>query len=306
VAKPPSGSDELAAPLRIGVVIAGDLWRLECRPGAVVGVQINLMEPTKLEQLLDKNAYLGAFYVSTGSAAVTDPAGKTATITGPGWLELPLRPAAEGEKPPPNRPLLTIPRWMGPQTSTSTAQKYARLFEKRFSLDDAVELSLPEVASDPNYEIARMATECLGLIEAYGPLIDILHRSQHEEARKAAISGLRLWLPRSADNKDLLKAELAKRFPPEDSDAVYRLLWGFDEDDARNKIVSQQLVEWMGNPELYIRELAFYQVSRLTNTTHDYRPNGNTLQIGSALKRWNAHVTRLGGLLAPVKPPPPQ
>jgi hypothetical protein len=306
VVKPPSGSDELASPLRLGVVIAGDHWRLECRPGAVVGAQVNLMEPTKLEQLLDKNAYLGAFYVAMGSATVTDPAGKTVTITGPGWLELPLRPAAEGEKPPANRPLLAIPRWMGPATSTTTAQNYARLFEKRFSLDDAIELSIPEVAADSNPEIARMATECLALIEAYGPLIDILYRSQHEEGRKAAISGLRLWLPRSADNKDILKAELAKRFTPEDAEAVYRLLWGFDEDDARNKIISQQLVEWMGNPELYIRELAFYNVSRLTGVTHDYRPNASTLQIGSALKRWNAHITRLGGLLAPVKPPPPQ
>jgi hypothetical protein len=306
VVKPPSGSDELAAPLRIGVAIAGDLWRLECRPGAVVGAQVNLMEPTKFEQLLDKNAYLGAFYVSMGSATVTDAAGKTVTITGPGWLELPLRPAAEGEKPPPNRPLLAIPRWMGPPTSTPTAQNYARLFEKRFSLDDAIELSIPDVAADGNPEIARMASECLALIEAYGPLIDILYRSQHEEGRKAAISGLRLWLPRSADNKDLLKAELAKRFTAEDADAVYRLLWGFDEEDARNKIISQQLYDWMGNPELYIRELAFYHVSRLTGVTHDYRPNASTLQISSARKRWEAHIKRLGGLLAPVKPPPPQ
>jgi hypothetical protein len=306
VVKPPSSSDELAASLRLGVVIAGDLWRVECRPGAVVGVQINLMEPTKLEQVFDSNAYLGAFYVSMGSAAVTDPTGKTVTINGPGWLELPLRPVAVGEKPPPNRPLLTVPRWMGPQTSTTTAQNYARLFEKRFVLEDAVELSIPEVAADPNPEIARMATECLALIEAYGPLIDILHRSQHEEARKAAISGLRLWLPRSADNKDLLKAELSKRFPPEEAETIYRLLWGFDEEDARNKLTSQQLVEWMGNPELYIRELAFYHVNRLTGKTHDYRPNGTTLQIGSALKRWDAHVRREGGLLPPVKPPPAQ
>ncbi len=151
-----------------------------------------------------------------------------------------------------------------------------------------------------------MATECLALIEAYGPLIDILYRSQHEEARKAAISGLRLWLPRGADNKDLLKAELAKRFPADEADTIYRLLWGFDEDDARNKVISMQLIEWMGNPELYIRELAFYHVYRLTGKTHDYRPNATTLQIGSALKRWDTHVKREGGLLPAVKPPPAQ
>lgn len=304
VVRPPSASDESADPLRIGVGIAGELWRLEVRPGSILGVQINLMEPTKLEQVLDKNAYLGAIYVSSGTAVATDPSGKSYPIKGPGWLQLPIRPVPEGEKPPQNAPLLTVPRWMAPQTLTTTAQNYARLFEKKFSLDDAVELSLPEVAADPNPEIARMATECLGLIEAYGPLVDVLHRSQHEEARRSAISGLRLWLPRNPDNNELLKTELTKRFPPEDAETVYKLLWGFDADDARNKVTSLQLIDWMGDPEIWIRELAFYHVSRLTDKRHDYRPNGTTLQLRSALKRWRDHVNKEGGLLPPQKPIP--
>jgi len=304
VVRPSSANDEAAEPLRIGVGIAGELWRLEAPPGSVLGVQINLMEPTKLEQALDKNAYLGAFYVSTGAGVVTSPAGKVYPIKGPGWLQLPLRPVPEGEKPPPNPPLLTVPKWMAPQSLTTTAQNYARLFEKKFSLDEAVELSLPDAAADPNPEIARMATECLGLIEAYGPLVDILHRSQHEEARRSAISGLRLWLPRNPDNKDLLKAELVKRFPPEDAETVYKLLWGFDADDARNLTISMQLIDWMGDPEIWIRELAFYHVARLTDKRHDYRPNGTTLQLKSSLKRWRDHVTKEKGLLPPLKPIP--
>lgn len=303
--RPTSASDDAADPLRIGVGIAGELWRVEVRPGSTCGIQISPMEPTKLEQVLDKNAYLGAFYVASGGVAITDPAGKTYELKGPNWLQLPLRAdAADGEKTAQN-PLLRIPAWLGPQTATSTAQNYARLFERKFKLDDAVELSLPEVAGDPNPEIARMATECLGLIEAYGPLVDILHRSQHEEARRAAISGLRLWLPRNAENKESLKIELSKRFPPEEAEPVYKLLWGYDLDDARNKEISLQLVDWMGNPEISIRELAYYQVSRLTDKRHDYRPNGTPVQLRSALKHWQQHIDKVGALLPPLKPPAP-
>lgn len=307
VVRPTSVGDDAADPLRIGVGIAGELWRLEVRPGSTCGIQVSPMEPTKLEQVVDKIAYFGAFYVASGSVAITDPAGKTSELKGPNWLQVqfPIRPdAADGEKTPPS-PLLRVPAWLGPQTTTSTAQNYARLFERKFKLDDAVELSLPEVAGDPNPEIARMATECLSLIEAYGPLVDILHRSQHEEARRAAISGLRLWLPRNAENKETLKAELSKRFPPEEADPVYKLLWGYDLDDARNKEISLQLIDWMGNPEISIRELAYYQVSRLTDKRHDYRPNGTPVQLRSALKHWQQHIDKVGALLPPVKPPAP-
>jgi hypothetical protein len=302
VVRAPSASDESTQPLRVGVVIAGDLWRLECVPGSIAGVQIRLNEPTSLEQILDRSAYLGGFYVSMGQAEVTDSTGKTYTIKGPGWLQLPVRAVAEGEKPASNPPLLAIPKWMGPQTLTTTAQNYSKLFEKRFNFDDAAELSVPKVADDGNPEIARMATEGLGLIEDYGSLVDILHRSPHEEARRAAISGLRLWLPRNPDNKDLLKAELSKRFPPEDAETVYKLLWGFDENDVRTKVISMQLIDWMGDPELSIRELAFYHVYRFTGKTHDYRPNGTILQMKSSLPRWRQHVNREGGLLPAQKP----
>jgi hypothetical protein len=301
--RPISANDESPEPLRMGVGIAGELWRLEAPSGSVVGVRIDLLEPNKLDQGLDKNAYLGAFYVSTGAADVTSPAGTVYPIKGPGWLQLPLRPVAEGERAP-QTALTAVPKWMAPQALSPTAQNYARLFERKFSLDDSVELSLPDVAADPNPEIARMATECLGLIEAYGPLVEIMHRSQHEEARKSAIFGLRLWLTRSPDNKDLLKAELDKRLPPEDAETAFKLLWGFDADDARNLATSMQLIDWMGDPEIWIRELAFYHVSRLTDKRHDYRPNATALQLKSTLKRWRDHVTREKGLLPPQKPTP--
>ena len=160
------------------------------------------------------------------------------------------------------------------------------------------------MAADPIPKVSQLATECLRLIGAYGPLIDILHRSLHEEARKAAISGLRLWLPRQPENRELLKAELAKRFPPDDADVIYRLLWGFDVDDAYDKNTSLQLIEWMGSPELAVRELAFYQVYRLTKKDLDYRAGYTAAKNKSSLKRWAEHVKKDSGLLPVQKPAP--
>lgn len=305
VVRAPTPADDKKESLRIAMAIAGELWGLEIPPGAACGVQVNPRGPTKFEQVLDKDAYIGAFYVSTGAAVVTDPVGKMIEIKGPGFLQLPLKAGADAEdKGPLVHELNPVPKWMVGQTLSTTAQNYARLFERMFNPDDAVELSVPEIVNDSRPEIARLATECLGLIEAYGPLVEVLHRSPHEEARRAAISGLRLWLPRKPENKELLKVELARRLPPEDADAVYKLLWGYDEEDARNKVISTQLIDWMSNPETSIRELAFYHVFRLTGKDLEYRPNAVPVKLRSSLKRWADHLKREGALLPPQKPIP--
>ena len=307
VVRPAGVAGDPASPLRIGVVIAGELWRVELTSGTTLGVRVDLLEPTKFEQALDKDAYFGAFYVAAGgNASIIDPAGKVHEIKGLDWLELPLLADADGKPARPRR-LDELPKWMAPPSLSSTDQNYARLFERKFTLNEAVELSIPEVAADPIFKVSQMATECLGLIGADGPLLDILHRSVHEEARKAAISGLRLWLPRHPENRELLKAQLANKFPPDDADAIYRLLWGFDVDDARNKEISLKLIDWMDEsltPELAVRELAFYHVSRLTKKDFDYRAGNTAAKNKSSMKRWREHVKRDGALLPVQKPTP--
>ena len=97
---------------------------------------------------------------------------------------------------------------------------------------------------------------------------------------------------------------MAKRFPPDDADVVYRLLWGFDVDDAHDKNMSMQLIEWMGSPELAIRELAFYHVYRLVKKDLDYRAGNMFTKNKNPLKRWQEHVKKDGGLLPAQKPVP--
>ena len=303
VVRAAGSAEDAPVPLNVRIGIAGELWRLELQSGAVCGVVVKPLEPTRLMENPDKNSYEGAFYVTGGIAVVTDPAGQAHEIKGPDWLELPLAVADADGKLPKKRPLLVVPKWMGPQTLSPIIQSKAAVFEKKFVLDEAVELSVPEIAADANPIISHMATECLGLIESYGPLVNVL-RSQHVEARKAAISELRLWLTRHSDNKELLKVELAKRFPPEDAKVVDQLLWGFDESDARNKVTSMQLIDWMADPEIAIRELAFYQVYRLTGKTREYQADASPVKLQSSLRSWREHVKKDGGLLPVQKPTP--
>jgi hypothetical protein len=290
-------------PLRVAVAMLDDLWQLSLKPGTTAGVELIPGEPAGFEEEPVKGNYEGGIFVASGEASIVDPFGRTVEIHGPGWLKLPVKPPAQrgDTSPERNPPLLTLPKWIGSQALSQASRSAAKMFEKAFKLDEAVDLSLPAVAADPNPIQSKMATDTLGLIEAYGPLVHVVQRTIHDEARRAAISALRIWLPRSPDNRELLKAELAQTYPPNDADVVYRLLWGFSQEDARDKAKSQQLLDWMADPDLSIRELAFTHVSRLTGKTHDYRASNKPQQLQPALRSWQQHITREGALLAPLK-----
>jgi hypothetical protein len=292
------------APLRVGMIISGESWLFELQPGTTVGIDFVPVEPTGFERDPVKGDYSGGIYVAAGNATIVDPYGRGTGFSGRGWLKFPVRaPASDGAEKPPasNPPLITLPKWMGQTTPLSAERQAARIFEKKFKLDEPVELSLPALADDPNAIMARMATDCLGLIEAYRALVNVLQRSRHDESRRSAIAGLRLWLPRNPENRSLLQAELAQAYPPEEAEIVYRLLWGYDTADARNMDIAVQLLEWMGNPEVSIRELAFTHVFRLTGKTFDYRASNKPTQLQQSLRHWQSYIQKEGGLLPPLK-----
>lgn len=291
VVRTPSASADANDPLKFALTMGGAVWKFEIQPGTVCGIDLIPKEASKFQQLLAPSDYTGGIFVSSGEAAVTDPVGKTTFLHSPVWLRLPHGGTAEN--------LVAIPQWLNRQSLGGAWEPLARAFERRFNGDESIDLAMPGVADDLNPHLARLATDCLGLIEAYRPVVKILQRTRHDEARRTAISALRVWLPRAEENRDLLKAELARLYPPEDAEVAYKLLWGFDADDLRDKDLSLQLVDWMAHPEISIRELAFYDVSRLTQKTHEYRPSLKPLQIQSTVATWRRYVLTKGALLPP-------
>lgn len=289
-------------PLRLGLSLRGELLSLELMTrDAWCGIEITPREPDRFEQDLGRNSYTGALYALAGSVRLTDAEGHEQEMNGPASLSLipELRPSPQA----PDRqftvlPLLARPKWLEDQVPSSPTQRYAKLFEKEFDAAEPALLSVGGVVADRRPLMSHMAVQCLGLIDAAGVLVDVLQRNEHEEARKSAIVALRTWLPDDPANRDVLREELAKRYSPADADIAYRLLWGFNEDDARNPIISQQLLDWMNHDEVSIRELAFMHVQRLTKRSYEYRANSTAPQRQASLNRWVQHI-KAGGLLPP-------
>jgi hypothetical protein len=288
--------------LPITVILFGQRSRLELvSDDAVCGLEVHRHEPTHFETDLAAPGFTASLHVARGSVRFVNAAGKTATIEGPGFLPLTSDAEANMKASEIGRASqLVLPDWLEPDAKKAAAKlkrPYNATFEKEFDAEQPLLLSLPAVINNPRPAISELAVKCLALTDCYEPLVKALSQGDHREARLAAITGLRQWLPLDPRHRALLKAELTKHFLPTDADAVYRLLWGFDQSDAKTPTTSRALVGWLESEHLAIRELAFFHIQRLTGLKHEYSPINPPGQRRAAVERWYSHLEKKGGAL---------
>ena len=295
--------------LALGVSIRNRTWRLTLAPGTVCGVEMIPGEPEAPGQVFTSGGYTAGLYVLAGTVRLTDDKNQTETVAAKNWRS--LSPADDGTADQAsggtvtpgetlNRPpLLVIPEWIASDSVSNSrlSQRYATLFEKEFDSDEPVSHSMLPTIKDRRPRLSELAVKCLALVEDYASLVTALSEAPHEEARRAAIAGLRTWLPTAAENGKLLAAQLKETIEPENVQPIDRLLWGFGKQDVRNRETSLQLIHWLGSSDIAVRELAFYHIYRLTGRKYDYRPNLPPVQRNAAISRWLTHVEKFGGLL---------
>ncbi len=216
--------------------------------------------------------------------------------------EWPLEaPGAVPLLPMPAAPVM--PDWLaGGRRILSSALRQARIqFEREFGLADTVQHSIEPIVKDDDPDISMYAVRTMDLIGAEDALVNALAMAPHAEARQAAVVGLRTWMTGQSPKEVAarLRTEFPRYFPEQTAEDVYRLLWGFDAEDARNPVTSQLLVGWLNDEEEAIRHLAFFHVRRLTGRDFDYQPHARTDVRESSVGRWLRFVNETGALLPP-------
>lgn len=297
-----SGAGEKGVVLAISV--GEDLWHLQLDSAdAVCGVEVVPRKPDQFEEDLGENLTDARLFVLRGTVNVADEKQLRAVASAAGD-DAPSSTAElkspEGENALPVAPVPRKPDWLEPggRRVSRTMLRYASRFESEFSFEEGVSLTVPALLKSTNPRISLYAAECLDLSQNVQALVSALAPAAHEEARQAAIEGLRIWLPQAPENKELLKNELARVLHEGDAEVVYRLLWGYNQDDARNPEVSQQLVSWLEHEHITVRELAFLHITRLTGgRTYDFQPLASEGQRKAAIRRWRDHVQERGALV---------
>lgn len=298
---------DAANPLALGIAAPDSLWRIELLTGDTdVALEIGRRQPRAVGEVFGADGYTGTLYVMNGAARFADGQTVTAVNARQSWSVSPENRKQRSESDPADestapQPLRVFPEWLDPVAADPSVieRRYQTLFENEFMLDAPLSESLPPLIRSPDTRIAELAVECLALVQDIPSLVLALQLDDPaaDTMRHAAIEGLRNWLPMRAENDEILKTELGKRFPSDDATVVYRLLWGFSEQDARNRFTAEQLIDWMEHDHIAVRELAIYQIEAITGRRHDFRPNANIRQRAAYVKRLRTQLERDGGLL---------
>lgn len=289
-----------AESVAIGLQLIDKPCRMTLRTStARCGVELTTVEANAFEKELGEDRYTGNLFVVDGRVDFVEKLAGNVPLTGPSWLPLApvdLRAMADRNELP---PLLTIPDWLDPSQAgiTSTQRRYASRFEKEIDIEQPLRDSIPSIVKSRVPAISELAVQSMVAVGMYDQLVQVLAEAEFLEARSAAITGLRRWLPAAPENRETLRTALQKHFPASEVDTLYRLLWGYNEDDARNPATSTLLVDWLAHDNQVIRQLAFDQIYRLTGQRYDYRPINPANQRKAAVDRWHAHLERNKGAL---------
>ncbi|MFO1021677.1 MAG: hypothetical protein U0903_13415 [Planctomycetales bacterium] len=315
--------------MSVSVTVGLDSWLVQIMTDETnCGVQVTPYEPSQFEEASNPDKYTATLAVAAGSVRVSRIDGSQAadrfhTVNGPASYA--LTPKSQNQKVSSVDELLNEVledksgtakkiqegkvvlgyEWLQDRKTGNQRNSQWRKFEKEFeeTLNEPV---IPMLISYSNSKVAyesQLATSCLGLIGEYDTLVKVADRSPHEESRRTAIQELRIWLIQSPEHGRLLRDDLAKHFQPEDADVLYHLVWGFNENDARNQETSQKLVDSLSSESMAIREAAFQQIKQLTNGRHnDYRPNSSASTRQLAIEKWREHLKKYGALLPPEAP----
>jgi hypothetical protein len=284
-------------PVSMQIVARGQTCAVQLlEPGTTVGIEVIPLLPTGEGDDRGAKWCNGGIAVTAGAATVTvgeqEPVDLSPEV---GWLKFATGPAGPPQEP---HPLVSLPNWLDLEAPSASAivRRYAALYEDEFTQDQPIAQSIRPVIKDRRPPLSELATQTLALTGGYPGLVDALS-APHEESRLAAIAGLQSWLPLAPENAEGLQAELQNRFRAEEAQAIYRLLWGYSGEDARNPVVAEDLINWMGHNEIAIRELAFFHVLRLTGRRYDYRPNDPAPNRAVAIDRWRTYLSETGALL---------
>lgn len=291
------GSDE---PLTIGLRLAGEPCQLTLLAGqALCGLEVLPREPDSFELDLGDDRMRGHVAVVVGEVRFVGANGGDDKLGPQTWYSLAVRDRRQTDVARRQTPLVVIPDWLDANKPrmTATERTYATQFEKKVDPDLPLAESVSGLINEKSQMLSTFAARALASTELHGELVKALARAEFEETRVAAIVGLRQWLPQSPRHRELLKEELAQNFAPDHIEAIYRLLWGYNEADARSPQTSRILVDWLHHENLVIRHLAFFQIYSLTGQKYDYRPVSPAPQRNAAIERWNMHLERNKGAL---------
>lgn len=163
-----------------------------------------------------------------------------------------------------------FPDWASPPSMGGLDRSASEHLAGFVRLDRPVTLSLEELAEFRKTEVRSLAARCLGVLGQYDQLWRELGSDKQYSYWDEALDALRAGLARSPNDVEEIRKSLVD-LRKKQADDLLRMLRGFDAQQLAQGGAAQ-LVDFLEHEDLDIRVLAFENLRRITESTHNYRP----------------------------------
>ncbi|MEQ9407972.1 MAG: hypothetical protein RIK87_09615 [Fuerstiella sp.] len=175
------------------------------------------------------------------------------------------------------------------QTRTETAAAYKK--------SGSVTGAALEVAENRNPQIASYGVRLLSMIGNVNNLTALLLQSEEEPIRREAIVGLQKIVQETRAGREQTLAALQTRLPAMELDNAMRLISGVTRTAAEDRRTSEWLVGMLENGRVAMRELAIFNLERLTNDRSGFFAGDDSSRRDAAVRRWKRFLDRNDGRL---------
>ncbi|MEO2015345.1 MAG: hypothetical protein ABGZ53_13330 [Fuerstiella sp.] len=205
---------------------------------------------------------------------------------------------------------IIIPDWViepaGPQTDAT--KKLLTQLATGFAKDETVTNAALNLNEHRNPQIAALAMKLPVLLRKVDDLAITLLQSESQVVRRESIMGLQQVLYQSSSGAARIRTALETRLPERNLEEAMRLLEGVSRTAAEERDVSEWLVDMLESKRVALRELAIYNLDRITGEDQGFFASDSSGRV-AAIRRWQRILTRNNGRLvmpveAKVAPPP--
>jgi len=197
----------------------------------------------------------------------------------PGWIE--------------ESQLLPLDR----RASSPLAQRLRKGFSNktiRRSLEEQVGHRLPEVRN--------LAIRCCAHIGHYDPVVAALDDKEFRSGWTSFTRSLRDAFDRDPQGGQKIK-EALQRDHPVSGPRLYRLLWGFSDDQLLSEGEAKKLVQGLDDDELIVRVMSFWNLEDITGVRYNYRPDYSASKRRQSVARWRAEEKKQSIVHEKSRPP---
>ena len=202
------------------------------------------------------------------------------------------------------------PDWIIADSVSLIDQKASATLEADLSTERPVSLSLKELADHRKKEVRRLAIRCLGHIGSFDRMAAVLNDPGQRLARTRPdyINDLRDSLARGPEVAAHVREAFSRQYGT-DAPALFRLLWGFTDEQlaAKDELLGtgnadEMLVDFLDHQLLAFRVLGFWNLQTITGLGLYYQPEEPVNKRQQSVRNWRQRL-KSGEIRHRKKPP---